>query len=66
MLKTLSQVDEIIRRLSCLKAEVNDLDAVVSSIVISLAEEKSERESLPHPYSSCGDAICNFWEDNYD
>ena len=66
MPKTLSQVDEIIQRLSYLKAEVNDLDAVVSSIVISLAERNSELESLPHPYSSGGDAICNFWEDNYD
>lgn len=66
MLKTLSQVDEIIQGLVSLKAEVNKLDALVSNVVLSQAEKISELESWVDPYSSGGDAICNFLEGNYD
>ena len=68
MLKTLSPspVDEIIQRLSSLKAEVGELDAIISSVVLRQAEKISEIESWVDPFSNGGDAICNFFEVNYD
>ena len=59
-------INEIILRLSSLKAEVSELDAVISGVVLSQAEKISELESWVDPFSSGGDAICNFLEGNYD
>lgn len=66
MPKTSPTLDEIILRLSYLKAEVSELDAVISSVVLRQAEKISELESWIDPFSSSGDAICNFFEGNYD
>jgi hypothetical protein len=62
----LLSIEEIILRLDCLKTEVAELDAFMSSVVLSQAEKISELESWVDPYSSTGDAICNFFEGNYD
>jgi|GEM_PF-1641946 len=65
MIKTLSlppPIGEIILKLSYLKAEVNELEALVSNVVLTQVEKISELESWVDPYSNCGDAIRNFGE----
>lgn len=59
-------MDEIILKLSYLKAEVSELDAVISSVVLRQAEKISELESWVDPFSNGGYAVCNFFEVNHD
>ena len=70
MSKAPHTLSEIMEKISYLKAEISKLESVVSGVVLSQSDKISDLESRVDPYSNSGEAICNFWntnwEDNYD